>query len=93
MPIQATIGRKGRSKLQRFASVWHAITDTLGQAAVRSTPEETRLDTGRSGEPLQRVAATDQRSASGPHLALLAGRAGQNRDGVGVHVRVDLDAA
>ena len=33
MAIQATIGRKDMSKLQRFASVWDAITDTLGQAA------------------------------------------------------------
>src|ERR1019366_6116601 len=50
----------------------------------RNTPEETRLDTGRSGEPLRRDAATDQRSASRPGLALLARRAGEHRDGAGL---------
>src|SRR5476651_529860 len=50
----------------------------------RSTPEETRLDTGRSGEPLRRDAATGQRSAPRPGLALLARRAGQHRDGAGL---------
>src|ERR1019366_3379663 len=50
----------------------------------RSTPEETRLDTGRSGEPLRCDAATDQRSAARPGLSLLARRAGQHRDGAGL---------
>src|ERR1017187_10130047 len=50
----------------------------------RSTPEETRLDTGRSGDPLRCDAATDQRSAPRPGLALLARRAGQHRDGAGL---------
>src|SRR5664280_2233703 len=50
----------------------------------RSTPEETQLDIGRSGEPLRRDAATDQRSAARPGLALLARRTGQHRDGAGL---------
>src|SRR4051794_5014746 len=50
----------------------------------RSTPEETRLDAGRSGAPLRRNTATDQRSAPGAGLALLARLAGQHRDRAGL---------
>jgi hypothetical protein len=50
----------------------------------RSTPEEIRLDTVRSGEPLRRDAAPDQRSTPRPGLALLARCAGQHRYGTGL---------
>src|ERR1035437_8015931 len=79
------------SKPESYASVWDAVADTPEQAAnLRARAERMRTiaarlkQSGRSGKTLRRNAATDQRSAARPGLALLAGRAGQHRDGAGL---------
>jgi hypothetical protein len=91
------------SKSESYASVWDAIADTPEQAAnLRARAElmqkiAARLKqhdwTQAEAATLRRNAATDQRSAARPGLALLARRAGQHRDGAGLPRAFDLEAA